>query len=195
MQAAIVLGSICFAVLALMFAAGLRSGTPDTSRTAQKSHKRLKVVCTIAQLADAARNIGGPRIEAYALMKTGGNPHDYRARPSDLAKLSEADLVLYNGLHLEAKLGEVLDRLEDSVPTVAAAEAIPESQLLVPDESEGTYDPHVWFDVRRWMMVVECVRDALCEHDHAFAEEYRLRASEYFWLAYADSGRSRWMTT
>jgi len=104
------------------------------------------IVATTGIVADAARNVAGDRVTVTALMGPGVDPHLYRASEGDVRRLGEADLVLYNGLHLEAKLADVLGELGQRA--VAVAEAIPEDELLSPPEFEGQYDPHVWFDVR-----------------------------------------------
>jgi manganese/zinc/iron transport system substrate-binding protein len=62
--------------------------------------------------------------------------------------------------------------------TVGVAEGLPD--LLQAEEGfEGTHDPHVWFDVRLWMKVVEKVRDSLIDLDPGHAEQYRANAARY----------------
>jgi manganese/zinc/iron transport system substrate-binding protein len=113
-------------------------------------------------------------------MGPGTDPHLYKASEGDVQKLAEADLIIYNGLHLEARMGEVLERMSgQGVMTVAVAEVIPEQQRLQPQEFEGNYDPHVWFEVPLWMMVVDAVRDALVQTDPDGSESYDANAQAY----------------
>jgi manganese/zinc/iron transport system substrate-binding protein len=112
-------------------------------------------------------------------MGPGIDPHLYKASEGDVIRMQEADLVFYNGLHLEAKLGEVFERAQGRIRTVAVAEGIDESVLLAPPEFEGAYDPHVWFDVRLWMKAVERVRDTLVAVDPGSATYYQTNAEEY----------------
>jgi manganese/zinc/iron transport system substrate-binding protein len=137
----------------------------------------LTVVATTGMLADAVEHLGGDRVDVTALMGPGVDPHLYQASEGDVRRLSDADLIVYNGLHLEARLSEVLARIEGR--TFAAAEAIDESRLLAPPEFAGQYDPHVWFDVELWASVVEAIRDELAERDPDGAEEYRANAEAY----------------
>ncbi len=141
--------------------------------------ERLRVVATIGMITDAAQRIGGDRVDVVGLMGPGVDPHLYKARESDVRRLYRADLVLYNGLHLEAKLTDVLADMRGGAHTVAVAEAVDAALLLRPPEFEGAYDPHIWFDVSLWMVAVGRVRDALVERDSAGAELYRENAARY----------------
>lgn len=140
---------------------------------------RLRVVTTIGMIADAAKEIGGPRVDVQALMGPGIDPHLYKASEGDVQRLSEAHLVLYNGLHLEAKMGEVLEHMNERTRTVAVGDAIPPERRLAPVGAQGIADPHVWFDVTRWSLAVARVRDALIERDPSHEAEYRERGEKY----------------
>ncbi len=77
----------------------------------------LKLVATVGMIADAAENIGGDKVSVTALMGPGVDPHLYKASAGDVDRLTGADLILFNGLHLEAAMGEVLERMESKTPT------------------------------------------------------------------------------
>lgn len=140
---------------------------------------RLRLVATTGQVADLARNVGGDRVAVTALMGPGVDPHLYKASAGDVERLRTADLVLYSGLHLEAKMGDVLARLGTRKPVLAVAETLPADRLLSPDESRGQHDPHVWFDVELWRQGVDAVAAELVELDPEHAEGYRARAAAY----------------
>ena len=131
----------------------------------------LKVVTSTGMIGDIAARIAGPRADVVSLMGAGVDPHLYKASEGDVRKLSDADLVLYNGLHLEGKMGDVLVKLARTRPVVAVSAAIPHDQLREPPELLGQYDPHIWFDVRLWAETIGPIADALAELDPAHAEE------------------------
>jgi manganese/zinc/iron transport system substrate-binding protein len=137
----------------------------------------IRIVATIGMIGEAAERIGGERVEVTTLMGPGVDPHVYKATEGDVIDLADADLVLYNGLHLEAKLSDVLARIDRR--TVAVTERMPDARLLSPPEFAGLHDPHVWFDVRLWTLAVERVRDALAELDPPHRAEYRRNAERY----------------
>jgi manganese/zinc/iron transport system substrate-binding protein len=130
-------------------------------------------------ITDVVENVGGERVSVTGLMGPGVDPHLYKASEGDVSRLFEADVVFYNGLHLEAKMGEVLEQMGGQVTTVAVASGVDESLLLSPPEFEGAHDPHIWFDVTLWMEAVETVRDTLIEVDPGSADLYRTNAQDY----------------
>jgi manganese/zinc/iron transport system substrate-binding protein len=94
--------------------------------------------------------------------------------------LQNADVIFYNGLHLEAQMGGVLERMNDfGIKTVAITDKIDRSVLLAPPEFEGNYDPHVWFDVTLWMQAVEQVQETLIDVDPAHRSDYEANAEAY----------------
>ncbi|MYE91253.1 manganese transporter [Candidatus Poribacteria bacterium] len=149
------------------------------SSTGISSQKPIRVVTTIGMITDIVQNVGGDRVNATGLMGPGIDPHLYRASEGDVARLAGADLILYNGLHLEGKMAGVLERMQDQIKTVAVTQDVDRAVLLAPPEFEGAYDPHLWFDVTLWMKTVERVRDTLIEVDKGSAELYRANTKNY----------------
>jgi manganese/zinc/iron transport system substrate-binding protein len=137
----------------------------------------IRVVATVGMIAEAAERVGGPRVEVVGLMGPGVDPHVYKATEGDVIDLAGADLVLYNGLHLEAKLSDVLARIDRR--TVAVTDEIPERLFLSPPEFAGLHDPHVWFDVRLWMRAVQRVGEAFAELDPPHAATYERNTDDY----------------
>src|SRR5688500_9037834 len=101
---------------------------------AAEADERLQVVCTIGMISDITERIGGPRVEVEGLMGPGVDPHLYKASAGDVRRLARADLVLYNGLHLEAAMGEVLEEMGKRKLTVAVSDSIDRSKLTAPPE-------------------------------------------------------------
>src|SRR5688572_29874785 len=63
---------------------------------------KLKVVATIPDLADVARAIGGELVEVTSICQGRENVHSVRPAPSHLVALSRADVLVQQGLALEA---------------------------------------------------------------------------------------------
>jgi manganese/zinc/iron transport system substrate-binding protein len=158
--------------VALLAVLGIACAPPDSAEEADG----VRVVATTGMVADLAREVGGDRVRVTALMGPGIDPHLYKASEGDVRRLARADLILYNGLHLEARMGETLERLDGRIPTVAIAEGLDRARLLAPPEFAGAYDPHVWFDVAMWSETVPRVAEALAGVDPAGAAGYRERA-------------------
>jgi manganese/zinc/iron transport system substrate-binding protein len=149
------------------------------ARAAEDDDGRLRVVATTGMIGDAASRIGGANVRVQTLMGPGIDPHLYRATAGDVRRLAGAQLILFNGLHLEAAMGDVLREMGARVSSVPVAESIDPARLLTPPEFEGAYDPHVWFDVGLWRTAVEAIREALIAADTANAPAYRANAAAY----------------
>lgn len=145
------------------------------------TERKMNVVVTTNIIGDLVRQVAGDRVTLTTLMGAGVDPHLYRASEGDVQTMAEADLVLYNGLHLEGKMTDVFAQMnERSVPTSAlAADAVPDSLLIPSAEYASSYDPHVWFDVQLWRRVTQHVGDVLARRDTARAEAYRSSADAY----------------
>jgi manganese/zinc/iron transport system substrate-binding protein len=145
----------------------------------QASTSKIRVVATVGMIADIVREVGGDRVEVRGLMGAGVDPHLYKPGEQDVRALSEADIIFYNGLNLEGKMGDLFVKMAGRKPTVAVTEDIPQDKLREPPEMDGHIDPHVWFDVSMWILAVRRVERALCEKDPAAAEGFRSRAAAY----------------
>lgn len=138
---------------------------------------KLKVTATTGMIADLVKNIGGSHVEVTGLMGTGVDPHLYKPSEGDIAKLTEAEVIFYNGLHLEGRMGDIFVKMAAKKPTVAVAEGIDPSLLL--ETSAQTEDPHIWFDVANWMKAAEVVKGALALADPANKADYEQNAEAY----------------
>lgn len=144
------------------------------------SNGKLNIVTTTGMIADIAKNVGGDNVQVTALMGAGVDPHLYKASEGDVRRLQEADLIFYSGLHLEAQMGEVLEKMNDfGIKTVAVTDKIDRSFLLANPQYPDQYDPHVWFDVTMWMKAAEQVKETLVETDPANGSEYEANAQAY----------------
>ena len=121
----------------------------------------LKVVATTGMIADAARQVGGDLVEVRALMGPGVDPHAYRQTRTDIVAMTQADLVFWHGLYLEAQMEGFMRDLAKKRTVVAVAEALPKDMLLAHDDYADKFDPHVWMNPNLWSQVVVAVRDAL----------------------------------
>lgn len=139
----------------------------------------IRVVCTTGMIHDAVMKIGADRVQAEALMGPGVDPHLYKASQGDLQKLNKADVIFYNGLMLEGKMGEILEKLGRLKPVFAVAESIPQSQLRPSGQYENAFDPHVWFDVTLWKQAAQAVARGLQKTDSINASYYQDNLKNY----------------
>ena len=145
-----------------------------------KREGTIKVVTTTAMIGDLVENIAGENVEILSLMGTGVDPHLYKASAGDVGKLAGADMIFYNGLHLEGKITDVLGQMRKrGVFTVGVADGVDKSLLLSLAEYEGYYDPHIWFDVTLWKKAAKVVMEAFSLYDPQNARIYKRNAESY----------------
>ena len=137
----------------------------------------LRVTATTTVVADLVEQVGGNLVVVESLMADGVDPHSYRATPRDIDRLVRADLIVANGLHLEGKLAELLERIGRKRPFVAVGKAVPQDELL--PIGNGLFDPHIWFDAKLWSYCPFAVADALIQLDSEAASHYQHRAEKY----------------
>ena len=146
---------------------------------------RLKIVCTTGMIGDALSIVAGENAEVEWLMGPGVDPHLYKATQGDLRLLTQADAIFYNGLHLEGKMGEILEKVGRQKPTVPVAAGVDSSRLVNSTDYADAYDPHLWFDVALWSRAVAYATQKLIRLDPEHAEAYQRRSQRY--LAQLDS--------
>ncbi len=134
----------------------------------------ISVLATTGHIGDAVANIA-PHAEVFVLVGPGLDPHTYEASTRDIQKMRSADIVLWNGLHLEAQMQDAIRSLGDSQLELGAE--VPESMLL-PWE-DNLHDPHIWNSTRIWSIVVEAIAKKLAETDPENGAEYTQNAADY----------------
>ena len=139
----------------------------------------LKVVVTTPQIAETVEKIAGSQAEVRTLVASGIDPHTYKATPSDVTALKQADLILYSGLHLEAQMEKVFESQRKRKSVVAVSQDIAKENLLPDPELKGHFDPHFWHDVTLWKQAVATTKGALIKADKANARQYTMNADAY----------------
>lgn len=140
----------------------------------------LRVVCTTGMVGDAVKSLLGDSLtRVKTLMGPGVDPHLYKASQGDVAALQNADIIVYNGLHLEGKMNDILKGLRGRQKVWAMAENLPEEKLINSTDYAGAYDPHIWFDVALWSEAVQYLADSLAQAWPERAPEVRKRWASY----------------
>lgn len=166
------------------------SRAPDPWREAKQGQKRVLV--TFAPLYCLTHAVAGD--DAYVLsFLTKQGPHDYVFSPTDAVKARSADLLVYNGLGLDDRFTEKMNKVQSkAVPVLDVGATLPKD-LLRKDEDDdeddhakkddhghqhGDYDPHIWLGPPQAMVMVDTIAGKLSEIDAAHAAGYKERASK-----------------
>ena len=151
-----------------------------SSATVAFAQSQVTVYATTGYLADAVANVA-PEAEIITMVGPGGDPHTYQPSTQDIETIRNADVVVWTGLHLEARMDDLLESLGDQ--QVAVGELLPEELLLdwpeTDDEGNPLHDPHVWNSPEAWSLIVGYIADKLGEIDPDGAAQYQANAEAF----------------
>jgi zinc/manganese transport system substrate-binding protein len=134
---------------------------------------RVKVVASFSILGDFVQNVGRDRVEVTTLVGPNADVHVYDPAPADAKKITEARLVVVNGLGLEGWLPRLVQSSGSKAAIVTASEGI------APLKSGSAADPHAWQSVANAKIYVDNIRDALVAADAPDAAAFRANADAY----------------
>jgi len=148
----------------------------------QKSNTgKTTVVTTLFPLYDFAKNIGQDKVEVSLLLPPGVEPHSFEPKPSDIARISEADIFIYTGKFMEPWAVDIIKGFSGRnikvVDSSAGIKMIP-AVFHDADEPQGAFDPHIWLDFDNAKIMVDNIVQGLCEKDKANAY-YKKNGDEY----------------
>lgn len=156
----------------------------DTQNGVSTGDAPLQLVATTGQINDALLNITkGTDANIHLFCGPGIDPHSFSASADDVQKMLDANLIVYNGFHLEAKLSEPLHdtfknkswSMASSFPKDARIDWLEDGE---PDP-DAPYDPHIWNHLPGWSVCVASLADQLADACPEHAETYRKNAAAY----------------
>jgi ABC-type Zn uptake system ZnuABC Zn-binding protein ZnuA len=180
-------------ILALLAAAGVTASAAD----------KIRIVTSIPDLADFARQIGGSLVEVESLATGVEDPHAIPMRPSFVSRLNRADLVILLGLDNEhAFLPSLLDAAKNPKIRLGRPGYVDTSRGITPlqipvqfTRAEGdvhpTGNPHYNLDPVRARVIVQNITSSLItlypQHEAKFV------ANRDAYLAKLDAKITEWM--
>ncbi len=148
----------------------------STTAGTDRDDDRLVVLTTFTVIADMAENVASDRVQVASLTRPGAEIHGYEPTPDDLVRGQDADLILENGLGLEAWFQQFTERVD--APTAVLSEGI-ETIPVSSGGYEGEPNPHAWMSPDNALVYVDNIRDALTELDPGGEAVYAEAAESY----------------
>ena len=139
--------------------------------------EKLKVATTFTIIADMAAHVAGDAAEVSSLIPAGAEVHNFQPTPSDIRAAMEADLILWNGLGLEAWFDRFFRNLPDT-PAAVVSEGV-QPILITEGPYAGKPNPHAWMSASDAAIYVENIRKAMAAADPGNAEAYAANAAAY----------------
>ena len=118
-----------------------------TSCGDEKQSNQKTILCTTNVIADAVSNIVPSSFEVISLMGPGVDPHTYKSKTSEIKKMTESDVIIYNGIDFESNLIEAIENIGKKKPVISLGDLVPKNRLRKTTEFGSSYDPHFWHDV------------------------------------------------
>lgn len=147
-------------------------------KSAVAVEKKLKIVASFSILGDLTRQIGGEDVDVDIIVPENADPHIYEPKPLDVKKLSQADLVIVNGLGFEGWFNRlIINSGYKSEVIVAANTVIP--RVLHMSQGINATDPHAWHNVKNAILYVIEIKQALQKKLPEKKEEIEARAKTY----------------
>jgi ABC-type Zn uptake system ZnuABC Zn-binding protein ZnuA len=148
--------------------AGCAAPRPEPSATAAAGP--LRVLTTISTFNSFVTAVGGARVAVTSLVPVGVSPEDYQPTPGDIARLHDAQVLVENGVGLEAWLERTIDNARNpQLRIVVATGGLP---------VKGN-NPHLWMDPVLAKGYVRNIRDALIAADPSGRAAYTAGAAKY----------------
>lgn len=141
---------------------------------AQEAKK--SVIATASIFADMAEVIAGDLVTVRTIVPIGGDPHIYEPTPADAKLVSDADLVLKNGLTFEGWLNELIENSGTKAKVKLITAGIQPIESLTYQNSS---DPHAWMDAKNGLIYIKNIKDALIQIDPDNADKYEFNYSIY----------------
>ncbi|MFJ4029110.1 metal ABC transporter substrate-binding protein [Paenarthrobacter sp. NPDC089989] len=160
-------------LLALALALGLSACGGNTSAS---SDDKPMVLTTFTVLADVAKNVAGDKLRVESITKAGAEIHGYEPTPGDIRKAAQADLILDNGLNLEAWFSQFVEGLD--VPHAVVSEGVDIIEIGE-DSYKGKPNPHAWMSPANVQIYANNMAKAFAKLSPAHASEFEANAKAY----------------
>lgn len=163
--------------LTLLFGAVLTScGGPPEESTPREADDRPVVLTTFTVLADIAQNVAGDHLRVESVTRLGAEIHGYEPTPDDLRRASHADLILDNGLNLEAWFSQFV--ADTPAPHLTLSQDV-KPIAISEDAGAGKPNPHAWMSPLNVKLYVDQMIKGFSELDPSHADDYRAQGEAY----------------
>ena len=137
---------------------------------------KINVVASASMWADMTEHIAGDKATIDRIVPIGGDPHTYEPTPSDAIKVSNADLILVNGLTFEGWINDLIGNSGTKAETVLVTKYV---TPISSDDYENATDPHAWMDAANGRQYAKAIYEALVKLDPDNEEYYTQNYNTY----------------
>lgn len=168
------------------------SGTENTTKSSSQGQvlsSRIKVVTSVSPITNIVKNIGGDKIDLIGIIPEGSDSHTFELVPSDVVKMTDANLIIIDGLNLEGGMEKIANEAKNRYPSTQILKlgdnTLTKDQWMFDfsfPKEKGDPNPHLWLNVEHAIKFANLTRDKLIEMDQANADYYKANADRYITL-------------
>jgi ABC-type Zn uptake system ZnuABC Zn-binding protein ZnuA len=178
-----------FTILLSLLAVVSSTSVDNNLNSVYAANKTLNVITSVSPITNIVKNIGGDKINLTGLVPEGVNSHTFEPVPSDIVKLSNADLVIINGLFLEDNIEKVVNESLKNKPDIQLLKLADDTinstgwifDFSFPKE-QGHPNPHLWLNPENAMNFANLTKDKLIAMDPNNTDYYTENAKKYITL-------------
>ncbi len=137
---------------------------------------KIKVVASFSILADMVKEVAGDKVEIKTLVGINGDPHAFEPTPADVKSISNADLIIVNGLNFEVWIPRLIEVSGYKGLLVVATNGI---TTLLSQDKNYPIDPHAWQSLPNGKIYIKNICDGLIKADPSNAKIYLANANAY----------------
>ena len=178
-----------FTMLLSLLAVVSSTSVDNILNSVYAANKTLNVITSVSPITNIVKNIAGDKINLTGLVPEGVNSHTFEPVPSDIVKLSNADLVIINGLFLEDNIEKVVNESLKNKPDIQLLKLADDTinstdwifDFSFPKE-QGHPNPHLWLNPENAMNFANLTKDKLIAMDPNNTDYYTENAKKYITL-------------
>ncbi len=146
---------------------------------AKTGSEKISIITTLFPSYDLAKTIGGDKVDVFLLLPPGVEAHAYEPKPSDVAKINNADIFVYTGEFMEPWVQDIIKSLTQKVKVVNVSFGVNLISAEEREEDHSGVDPHIWLDFANAKIMAENITKALVEVDPANTDYYQHNLQSY----------------
>ncbi len=149
--------------------------------------EKIQVAVDIYPYEFLVKQIGGDKVDVIRLFPDGVEPHTYEPSMSDVVRIQNSRIMVYNGIPLNALESKIVSDLNAKTTVISASEGIEllkghvDGNLAEPAgasptrgdlSSDISYDPHIWLDPLNMIKVSRQIESVLANASPSDAEYF-----------------------
>lgn len=174
-----------FLTLCLLF-----TGCHSSNHASMDNATNQKVIyTTFFPVYDLTSRIVGDKMEVKTIIQGNQEPHDFELQTKDMAQITKADLIVYNGANMESFIPDLQQAANDNSKFLDLSQDLTLLETAGDDDHEheehddhdhDRVNPHTWLSVKNAMKQLTAIYEKVSQMDPENQEYYKERYDEAY---------------